>query len=54
MSNEEPTIPPRQPNTFRTWLPRIWAWLVAHPVWAAAIGGLLAGLLLPQVARLIL
>ncbi len=32
MSNEEPTLPPvRQPNTLRTWLPRIWAWACAHP-----------------------
>lgn len=22
--SEDPTLPPRQPNTFRTWLPRIW------------------------------
>ena len=32
---DEPTLPPRQPNTFRTWLPRIWkgaaAQVAAHP-----------------------
>jgi hypothetical protein len=22
--SDDPTLPPRQPNTFRTWLPRIW------------------------------
>lgn len=25
--NEEPTLPPHQPNTFRTWLPRIWRYV---------------------------
>ena len=29
MSDEETTQPPRQPNTFRMWLPRIWKFLVA-------------------------
>jgi len=52
--SDDPTLPPRQPNTFRTWLPRIWAWLLAHPVWFAGIAGVLAGLLLPQIARLFL
>ena len=28
--SDEPTIPPRQPNTFRTWLPRIGAFLWLH------------------------
>ena len=31
----DPTLPPHQPNTFRTWLPRIWrgatAQVAAHP-----------------------
>jgi len=27
--SEDPTLPPRQPNTFRTWLPRIWKWATA-------------------------
>jgi hypothetical protein len=24
---DEPTLPPHQPNAFKTWLPRIGAWL---------------------------
>ena len=47
--SDEPTLPPRQPNTFRTWLPRIWAWLLANPIWFAAGAGFLAGWLLPKL-----
>jgi hypothetical protein len=31
MPNDEPTLPPHAPNTLRTWLPRIGAWIAAHP-----------------------
>ncbi len=39
--NEEPTLPPvRQPNTFRTWIPRLWRFctgaVAAHPDLALA------------------
>ncbi len=37
----ETTLPPHQPNTLRTWLPRIWAAAVAqvqaHPDWALGL-----------------
>ena len=49
--SEDQTLPPRQPNSPRVWLRRAWGWLLAHPIVAAALGGLAAGLLLPQVAR---
>lgn len=51
--SEEETVPPRQPNTFRTWLPRIWKWLIEHPVWFAGGAGLLAGYLLPKIVSLL-
>ena len=35
MSDPEITLPPRKPNTFRTWLPRLWngaaGIVAAHP-----------------------
>ncbi len=47
MSNEEPTVTPHQPNTFRTWLPRIWrgatAQVAAHPDLALAVFLVLLG-----------
>ena len=53
--SDETTLPPtKEPNTPRKFLRIAWAWLLAHPVWFAAIGGVLAGLLLPQIARLFL
>ena len=55
MSDEEKTAPPvREPNTPRKFLRIAWAWLLAHPVWFAGIAGVLAGLLLPQIARMFL
>lgn len=53
MSNED-TLPPRKPNTLRTWLPRAWAWFLSLPDavrWSVA--GLMTGLLLPHIARLL-
>lgn len=49
MTDPETTLPPRQPNTLRTWLPRIWAWLLANPVVLAAGAGFLAGATLPRI-----
>ena len=52
MSDPDSTLPPvapRQPNTLRTWLPRIWAWLLARPDWQkAAAAGFIAGATLPR------
>ena len=54
MPNDEPTQPPvREPNTPRKFLRIAWTWLLAHPVWFAGIAGVLAGLLLPQIARMV-
>lgn len=51
---DEPTLPPvREPNTPRVWLKKAWAWLQANPIWFAAIGGALVGLILPTVARML-
>lgn len=47
--SEDPTLPPHQPNTFRTWLPLIGAWLWAHPGAAlplAVVAGFLLGKIL--------
>ena len=38
MSDPESTLPPRQPNTLRTWLPKIGAYIATHPVTWALIG----------------
>lgn len=46
MTDPEATHPPRKPNTLRAWLPRIGAWLWAHPGVAlplAVMGGVLIG-----------
>lgn len=54
MADPETTLPPRQPNTLRTWFPRIWAKVMAWPDWAKGLAaGALLGLLLPPLARLI-
>lgn len=42
MPNDEPTLPPHQPRTIRTYLRRFMEWAALHPE-ACAIG---AGLLL--------
>ena len=49
--SDDATLPPRKPRTIRTGLAWLKAWAQAHPVWAAAIGGVLVGLTLPVVAR---
>lgn len=51
MSTEDTQPPVREPNTPRTFLKRAWAWLQANPIWLAAILGMLAGLILPPIAR---
>jgi len=40
---DEPTLPPRQPNTFRTWLPIIGAWLWQHRDYTIPAAMLLVG-----------
>ena len=49
--SDDPTLPPRQPNTPRVWIGKAAAWLKANPIWAAALAGVLVGLLLPVLAR---
>jgi len=44
--DDEKTLPPHKPNTFRTWLPRLWAWMIAHPYVESHIGVFLLGLLI--------
>lgn len=51
--NTEDTQPPRQPNTPRTYLKKLWEWLKANPIYAAAIGGFLAGLILPKIVAML-
>lgn len=43
MSNEKTQPPVRAPNTFRTWLPRIWAWCLAHPHICLPVAAFLLG-----------
>jgi hypothetical protein len=41
------TLPPRKPNTFRTWLERGAAWARLHPDWLALFAlGFIAGAVL--------
>jgi hypothetical protein len=44
--SEDPTLPPRKPNTFRTWLPRIWAWLLAHRDYAIPVAAFVVGVVM--------
>lgn len=46
--SEEDTLPPRKPNTLRVWIPRVGAWLWAHPGAALPLA-VLAGFLLGKV-----
>ena len=41
--SDDPTLPPHQPNTLRTWLPRVGAWLWAHPYVCSHAGFFLLG-----------
>ena len=50
---DDPTLPPRTPNTPRSAINWLLAWGTAHTVASAAILGFLAGWLLPKVARLL-
>jgi len=43
---DEPTLPPHQPNTFRTWLPRIGAFLWLHKDYTIPVAALLVGIVL--------
>ena len=53
--NNEDTLPPRKPNTVRTWLPRLWAYVMAWPDLAKGLaGGTLLGLILPPLVRFFL
>lgn len=50
MNNDE-TLPPntpREPNTPRTWLKKLWAFILSHPDWAIVFifGFLLGGALM--------
>ncbi len=50
-----PPVPAGKPNTFRVWLGYLtstlkWAWQM-HPVWVAAIAGMIVGAVLPSLAR---
>ena len=49
MPNEDQTLPPRQPNTLRTWLPRIWAWLTEHKSISIPAGAFIIGLIVGRV-----
>jgi len=40
---DEPTLPPHQPNTFRTWLPRIGAFLWLHKDYTIPVATFLLG-----------
>lgn len=51
MADPETTLPPRKPNTFRVWIPRIVAWCKSHPIITASCAGILVGLILPTLAR---
>lgn len=46
MSDPETTLPPRQPNTPRTWLRRAWAAVLAHPDRAIIAAAIIAAFLL--------
>lgn len=52
--NEDPTLPPHQPNTPRVWLLRILGWMKANPLATAALAGVLVGLVLPVVLKCLL
>lgn len=43
MPNDEETLPPRQPNTPRVWLPRIGAWLAENKGFTIPVGCFLLG-----------
>ena len=47
--SDDPTLPPRQPNTPRVLLRRAWAWLMGNPIIAAILGGLLTGSILGKI-----
>ena len=49
MPNDDPTLPPHQPNTFRTWLPRIGAFLWLHKDYTIPVAAFVAGWLLGKV-----
>lgn len=42
----QPPPAPREPNTPRTWLKRLWVWIQANPDKAAIAGALVAAFLL--------
>lgn len=54
MTDPNETLPPRKPRTIRTALAWLMAQAEAHPVWAAAGCGFVAGWLLPKLAAWLL
>ena len=49
MTDTDPTLPPRQPNTPRVLLRRAWAWCRAHPEHALRGAIFAAGVVLGAV-----
>lgn len=47
--SEDDTLPPRKPNTLRTWLPRIWAWCVANRDYSIPFAAFVLGAVLGKV-----
>ncbi len=42
--SDDPTLPPHKPNTFRTWLPRIWTFLCVYKDYTIPIAAFIVGM----------
>lgn len=49
MTDPETTLPPRKPNTLKTWLPRIWAFLWLHKDYTIPAGCFLIGIAVGKI-----
>ena len=47
--SDDDTLPPRKPNTLRTWLPRIGAWLAENKDYTIPAGTFLLGIVVGWV-----